>query len=48
MNYLKDGQKLVLEKGEELKLRYRVVAFAGTPQDAKLDELWEEFDRSES
>jgi hypothetical protein len=28
-----------------LKLRYRVVAFGGTPRDADLDGLWEEFDR---
>jgi len=33
-----------LSNGEELKLRYRVVAFAGTPKDADLDGLWEEFD----
>ena len=33
-----------LESGEELKLRYRVVAFGGTPKDADLDGLWNEFD----
>jgi hypothetical protein len=35
-----------LAQGEELKLRYRVVAFGGTPKDAGLDALWEEFDRA--
>ena len=34
----------VLPKGEELRLRYRVVAFGGTPVEAGLDALWEEFD----
>ncbi|MDR3235095.1 MAG: PmoA family protein [Planctomycetaceae bacterium] len=42
MNWLgKDDFKL--PKGDGLKLRYRVVAFAGTPQDANLNDLWEEF-----
>ncbi len=45
MNYIPQGQKLVLEKGEELKLRHRVVAFGGTPKDAGIDALWEEFDK---
>jgi hypothetical protein len=35
-----------LSAGEELKLRYRVVAFGGTPKDAGLDALWEEFDKA--
>jgi len=35
-----------LPKGEELKLRYRVVAFGGTPKDAGLNDLWMEFDRT--
>jgi hypothetical protein len=33
-----------LPKDDELKLRYRVVAFAGTPKEADLDGLWNEFD----
>ncbi len=43
-NFFKGDEKLELAEGEELKLRYRVVAFAGTPQDADLDGLWTEFD----
>jgi len=35
-----------LAKGEELKLRYRVVAFGGTPKDADINGLWNEFDRA--
>ena len=48
MNWLRDrgDDPLVLPQGEELKLRYRVVAFGGTPADADLDGLWEEFDQS--
>jgi hypothetical protein len=34
-----------LPKGEELNLRYRVVAFGGTPKEADLEGLWTEFDR---
>ena len=47
MNWLKKrgDDPFVLPKGEELKLRYRVVAFGGTPQDANLNGLWDEFDR---
>jgi hypothetical protein len=44
MNWLKADKPFVLPKGEELKLRYRVVAFGGTPKDADLDGLWNEFD----
>ena len=44
MNFFKEDEPLLLSNGEELKLRYRVVAFAGTPKDADLDGLWEEFD----
>ena len=48
MNWLNErgDNPFVLPKGEELKLRYRVVAFGGTPQDAGLNGLWDEFDRS--
>jgi hypothetical protein len=35
-----------LVKGEELKLRYRVAAFGGTPKEADLEGLWTEFDRA--
>jgi hypothetical protein len=48
MNWLRQrgDDPLILPQGEELKLRYRVVAFGGTPKDADLDGLWEEFDRA--
>jgi len=36
---------LTIPQGEELRLRYRVVAFGGTPADAGLNGLWEEFDK---
>jgi hypothetical protein len=42
----KNLEPFALPKGEELKLRYRVVAFGGTPQDAGLNDLWDEFDRA--
>ena len=44
MNWLPKDDPFRLPKDEELKLRYRVVAFAGTPKDADLDGLWNEFD----
>ncbi|MGL4593159.1 MAG: PmoA family protein [Thermoguttaceae bacterium] len=44
MNWLKEPFKL--PKDEVLKLRYRVVAFGGSPSDAKIDSLWEEFDQA--
>jgi hypothetical protein len=46
MNWLDPNKPFVLPKGEELKLRYRIVAFAGTPKDAGLNALWDEFDRA--
>lgn len=48
MNWLKrrGDDPFVLPKDEELHLRYRVAAFAGTPSEAGLDALWEEFDRA--
>ena len=46
MNWFPNGKSLELAEGEELKLRYRVVAFAGTPKDADLDGLWTEFDKA--
>lgn len=45
MDFLNPEKPFVLPKGEELKLRYRVVAFGGTPAEAKLDDLWNEFDQ---
>ena len=45
MNWL-GGEPFVLPKGDELTLRYRVVAFGGTPKEAGLNALWEEFDRA--
>jgi hypothetical protein len=48
MNWLtkRGDNPFTLAKDEELKLRYRVVAFGGTPVEAKLNDLWEEFDRA--
>ncbi len=43
-NYFKKDEKLELAEGEELKLRYQIVAFAGTPQEADLNGLWKKFD----
>ena len=43
MNWL-GNDPFIMSKGEELNLRYRVVAFGGAPKDADLDGLWEEFD----
>ncbi|MDR0535327.1 MAG: PmoA family protein [Puniceicoccales bacterium] len=43
MLFLPKGESIKLPKGEVVKLRYRVVAFAGTPQSAKIPTLWEEF-----
>ena len=45
MNWL-GNTPFVLPKDEELKLRYRVVAFGGTPAEAGLNDLWTEFDRA--
>jgi len=45
MNWL-GNTPFTLARGEELRLRYRVVAFGGTPADAGLDDLWTEFDRA--
>jgi hypothetical protein len=44
------GQKdtIRLPKGEVLKLRYRVVAFAGTPTEAAIPALWEEFNNAKA
>ncbi len=42
-NFFKQGEKFQLAEGEEMKLRYQIVAFAGTPQEAELDALWEDF-----
>ncbi|MGL4943214.1 MAG: PmoA family protein [Thermoguttaceae bacterium] len=37
---------LTLPKGESIHLKYRVVAYSGSPTEAKLDSLWEEFAKS--
>ncbi|MDR1485584.1 MAG: PmoA family protein [Planctomycetaceae bacterium] len=44
MNFFKKDENITLVKDEELKLRYSVVAFTGTPKEAELDKLWKEFD----
>ncbi|MGL6225827.1 MAG: PmoA family protein [Thermoguttaceae bacterium] len=41
MNWLQ--QPLEFAANDELRLKYRVVAYSGTPQEADLDGLWEEF-----
>ncbi|HBT75797.1 MAG TPA: hypothetical protein DEB39_02475 [Planctomycetaceae bacterium] len=41
MNFMSDP--LTLPKGESIRLKYRIVAFAGTPENARLDALWEDF-----
>ena len=46
MNWLGRDNPFIMQEGEELKLRYRVVAFGGTPEEAGLNALWEEFDQS--
>jgi hypothetical protein len=47
MNWLqkRNDNPFVLPKGDELKLRYRVVAFGGTPREADLNGLWNDFDK---
>ena len=44
MNWLGDNP-FTMPRGEELRLRYRVVAFGGTPEEAGLNDLWTEFDQ---
>ena len=41
-NFL-DGEAWPLEQGEQLKLSYRVVLHGGTPQEAGLDSIYEEW-----
>jgi hypothetical protein len=45
MLWIPKDKPFQLPQGDELKLRYRVVAFGGTPKEADLDGLWEEFDK---
>ena len=44
MDFFHKDKPMHLPKGDALQLRYRVVAFEGTPKDAGLDDLWTEFD----
>ena len=46
MHWFDPEKPLVLPEGEEIRLRYRIVAFAGTPAEAGLDALWEDFDQA--
>ncbi|MDR2346560.1 MAG: PmoA family protein [Planctomycetaceae bacterium] len=46
MNFFNKDENITLVKDEELKLQYSVVAFTGSPEEAELDKLWEEFDKS--
>ena len=39
-------EPFTFSQGQELRFRYRVVAFGGTPQEAGLDAIWEEFDQA--
>ncbi|MDR1498496.1 MAG: PmoA family protein [Puniceicoccales bacterium] len=43
MNFLGKAESIRIPKGETVKLRYRVVAFVGTPEEAGINALWEEF-----
>lgn len=43
MLFIPRNKPIILPKGETLRLRYRVVAYAGTPKEAGLDGLWEDF-----
>ncbi|GHT16761.1 hypothetical protein FACS1894189_1250 [Planctomycetales bacterium] len=46
MLWIPKDKPFTLPKGDELKLRYRVVGFGGTPKEAGLDDLWTEFDNA--
>lgn len=48
MNWIPKDKPFTLPQGDELKLRYRVVAFGGSPKEADLDGLWEEFDKADA
>ncbi|AKJ63501.1 DUF6807 family protein [Kiritimatiella glycovorans] len=41
-----EGGEMTLEKGEAVKLAYRVVVHAGDEKEAEIDRLWGEFARS--
>jgi hypothetical protein len=43
LNFMRGGEKIIIEEGDTLRVRYRLVAFAGTPASAGIDALWEEF-----
>jgi hypothetical protein len=43
MMFLKKNENIKLPKDKVVKLRYRVVAFVGTPVDAGVPALWDEF-----
>jgi hypothetical protein len=45
-NWFANDETLVLAKGQEVRFRYQVVAFGGTPAEADLNGLWSEFDRA--
>ncbi|MDR2171816.1 MAG: PmoA family protein [Planctomycetaceae bacterium] len=45
MNFFTENENLTLEKGEKLKLKYCVIAFTGTPENAELNKLWKEWDK---
>jgi hypothetical protein len=48
MLFIPQGETIKLPKGEVLKLRYRVVAFAGTPAEAGVPALWNEFNEQKA
>ncbi|MDR2863546.1 MAG: PmoA family protein [Puniceicoccales bacterium] len=48
MLFIPKNKPIKLPKGEVLKLRYRVVAFAGTPQEAGIDGLWKAFSEKQA
>lgn len=42
-NFIPKDKPFLFPEGSTMELRYRTVAFAGTPQEAKIDALWQEF-----
>ncbi len=45
MNFIDPKDPLKFAKDETLLLRYRVVAYSGTPEEADLNGLWDDFNR---
>ena len=43
MYWPEDGEQAVLKKGENVHLKYRVLVFGGTPEEASIKELYEHY-----